>query len=85
MDDAINRKGVSAWLYNMGHEKLSGYILDENRFPSIQSERKTGKWIFLEPNGFKCSECNRYLYIACGDAKMNLCPHCGSYNGGEQE
>ena len=50
MDDAINRKGVSAWLYNMGHEKLSGYILDENRFPSIQSERKMGKWIFLFRN-----------------------------------
>lgn len=34
MSDSISRKGVSAWLYNMGHEKLSEYVLDKKRFPS---------------------------------------------------
>ena len=34
MSDSISRKGVSAWLYNMGHYKLADAVMDENRFPS---------------------------------------------------
>ena len=55
------------------------------KLPSAQPERKKGKWTFLEPNGFKCSECNRYLNIACGDVKMNFCPNCGADMRGEQD
>jgi len=85
MDDAISRKGVSAWLYNMGHEKLSGYILDENRFPSIQSERKTGKWIKEREEWFtyypyKCTNCGKY-----SRARYNFCPNCGADMRGEKE
>jgi len=81
MGDLISRHGVSAWLDNLGYSKLSDYVMDEDRFPSAQPKRKNGKWIFLEPNGFKCSRCGRYLGIEYGDVKMNFCPHCGSYNG----
>lgn len=37
-NDLISRNGVSAWLDNMGHRKLSDYIMDEKRFPSINLE-----------------------------------------------
>lgn len=50
--------------------------------PLNKLERK-GKWIYYDPNGFKCSRCGRYLEIECGDVKMNFCPHCGNYNGDE--
>jgi len=62
-----------------------GGVLDSidavDALSSVELERKKGKWIFLGPNGFKCSECGRYLGIEYGDVKMNFCPHCGSYNG----
>ena len=53
--------------------------------PTIESERKKGKWIYYDPNGFKCSECGGYLEIEVGDIKMKFCPNCGSYNGGEED
>ena len=40
--------------------------------------RRKGKWIYYDPNGFKCSRCGRYLEIGCGDVKMNFCPNCGA-------
>lgn len=46
--------------------------------PPIESERKKGKWIYYDPNGFKCSECGGYLEIGGGDVKMNFCPNCGA-------
>ena len=39
---------------------------------------KKGKWIYYDPNGFKCSRCGSYLEIECGDVKMNFCPNCGA-------
>lgn len=61
------------------------YKDDIDNAPTIEPERKTGKWIYYDPNGFQCSRCRRYLEISCGDVKMNFCIHCGSYNRGEQE
>ena len=55
--------------------------------PSAEPKRKKGKWTWFAPNGFKCSECDRYLKIAAGNVKMNYCPNCGSRNieEGEQD
>ena len=50
----------------------------EEVFPSAQPERKKGKWIHDNPNSFKCSRCNKYLDIGCGNMKMNFCPNCGA-------
>ena len=41
-----------------------------------EPERKKGKWIYYNPNGFKCSECGGYLEIEVGDIKMKFCPNC---------
>jgi hypothetical protein len=45
--------------------------------PTIESERKKGKWI-----DDHCSECGCYVYH--GDVR-NFCPNCGSYNGGDED
>ena len=37
MDDAISRKGTSAWLENMGYSYPAKVIMDEKRFPSVLS------------------------------------------------
>ncbi len=41
--DLISRAGVSAWLSNMGHDKLSSAVMDTRRFPS--ADRPSGEWI----------------------------------------
>lgn len=73
-------EGYSSYSLDVISDYLKKYFI-----PSAEPERKKGKWIYYDPNGFKCSRCGRYLEIGCGDVKMNFCPHCGSYNGGEQE
>lgn len=59
-----------------------------NCLPSAEPERKKGKWIPHEGGKFvgfpymhyECSECRAFE-----PTETNFCPHCGSYNGGEQE
>lgn len=67
------------------HPHIDFVIEELNNVPSAPLERKMGKWIYYDPNGFKCSRCGSYLEIECGDVKMNYCPNCGSYNGNEEE
>lgn len=50
-----------------------------------ESERKKGKWMHDNPNSFKCSKCNKYLEISCGNMEMNFCPNCGADMRGEEE
>ena len=40
MDDLIRRQDVSAWLFNMGFEKLADMLMDKKRFPPAQPEVK---------------------------------------------
>lgn len=79
MSDLISRQGVSAWLYNMGHEKLSEYVLDEKRFPS--EDRPTGKWIPKlssedKVKRYECSMCG-YVHIKHPYTVEFYCPNCG--------
>ena len=88
-EDAVSRKEVSEWLKQYGQDVLHGkykfslmYIWKKlMELPSVTPKPKTGKWLDI-PDGYKCSECGAYLEIDCGDAEMNYCPNCGSYNGG---
>ena len=94
MDDLISRQ----WLIECVNERWIKFDTekDENRFihlvrdiaPSVQPERKTGKWIKHAighehtPWGFDCSECGEWFVV--GEEvikKYNYCPNCGSYNG----
>ena len=82
MSDLISRKGVSAWLYNMGHEKLSEFVLDEKRFPS--EDRLTGEWIDREycqvdEDSYEvaiCSKCGAEVTIEY--PYDSYCPNCGA-------
>ena len=52
----------------------------------MELKRRKGKWIHDNPNTFRCSKCNKYLDIGCGNMKMNYCPNCGAdMREGEQE
>lgn len=91
----MTNKEAVIWLINVtadiGKAKHSDLWHYEQALSEIkemlesQPERKKGKWIYYDTNGFKCSRCGSYLEIGCGDVKMNFCPNCGSYNGGEEE
>lgn len=57
------------------------------KLPSVQPERKKGRWIPQEdengdPYGDKCSECGaRYVMP---EGKTNYCPECGARMEGER-
>ena len=65
------------------HSALKALI---NMQPSVEPERKTGKWIrVIDPDvnawtgGHTCSECGR----ACVQMSMNYCANCGAKMKGE--
>lgn len=44
-------------------------------------ERKTGKWIRVDSNTFKCSNCGNFLNfhgVNAGRGDANYCPNCGA-------
>lgn len=57
-------------------------IADIGDLPSVQPQRKRGKWI----DGY-CSECGKScLCDGWGDdVESKFCPNCGSYNGGGED
>ena len=69
MSDLISRHGVSAWLSNLGYSKLADYVMNEDRFPSTEPERKTAEWICGDErgqdgwcqDGWYCSECGFFI------------------------
>ena len=47
--DLISRAGVSAWLSNMGHDKLADMVMDEKRFSSAKLKREEAIKILQNP------------------------------------
>ena len=48
--------------------------------PTIE-ELKTGKWIRVDSNTFKCSACGNFLNfhgVNAGRGDANYCPNCGA-------
>ena len=75
--DCISRHAVSAWLDNIGHPEFADVVMDENRFPSVQPERKKGEWI--DKSGGIDGAWN-YCSV-CGEQAIDLfdfCPNCGA-------
>ena len=58
--------------------------------PTIEPERKTGRWIHKGGGSFICSDCgemvglNTYRSEWAGEI-FRYCPHCGAYMGGDAE
>lgn len=80
--------------YYSPHDVISLLITQ----PTIEPERKKGKWTPKEERQkqeiFICSECGGWAYSPWigsrknpkpNRCKYNYCPNCGSYNGGENE
>ena len=89
MDDLISRQDAIDALSKTGDEILQGGILRGTVYrilenlPSVQPERKKGKWIVrIRDNRayFICSECNDEVDI-CG---YGFCPTCGADMRGEE-
>lgn len=62
MNDVISRHDVSAWLDNMGYSKLADAVMDEKRFPSMQSLALTCdgcRHVGTYDTDFPCSVCIR--------------------------
>ena len=81
--DILNKLDVSD---GVGISSVACYLQEEalcsiENLPSVQSERKTGKWIGTTTA--ECSEC-RSLYPAFMKF-ANYCPNCGAYMKGEKD
>lgn len=79
------KQGTDDWGY--GRERVNAYetmlhfVKSEYLHPSVEPERKPGKWIrAIDPDvnawtgGHTCSECGR----ACVQMSMNYCANCGA-------
>ena len=79
------KQGTDDWGY--GRERVNAYetmlhmVENEYLYPSVEPERKNGKWIkVVNPDtnewdgGYTCSECWR----ACVQMSMKYCANCGA-------
>lgn len=69
-------------------------ISDVEHAPTIEPERKKGKWNFIGDNMFECTCCGTPYTTQQLDGLRNyntdpyapnFCPYCGSYNGDESD
>lgn len=84
----LNDEGKTA--FHMAIAALESFGISE-QLPSVQPERKKGRWIVKEIGckltSYKCSECGRYITNDTGyDVKEDypFC-HCGADMRGEQD
>ena len=88
--DILNKLDVSD---GVGLSSVACYLQEEalcsiENLPSVQSERKTGKWIAKQNDyeyealdSWKCSECEHVVF----EEKTNYCPNCGIRMEREEE
>ena len=93
--DALEKDG---WMMHrtvqVDKDTMSYQTKKPTDFPTIEPERKTGKWIECDHEkwsggtfAYICSECGGayHLNIEQTIAVWNFCPNCGSYNGGDSD
>ena len=92
MSDLISRKALCEFCLNTKDRTVDAN--DIMRFPSVEPERKTGKWINgmlyydfdeSEWEKVKCSVCKNFVVkqIFYYDNKYHFCPYCGADMRGE--
>lgn len=90
----ICNSAIDLWHGQLGEGALVAVKEGLEGLPSVESERKNGRWIDDGTElGCCCSECgvtlDDYFYGALYEVRLdkipNFCPNCGSYNGGEQD
>lgn len=102
MDDYINRQEAIVELRDAENHAFNSFydgLVKAHKIiadlPSVQPERKTGKWICIDEEGntWQCTNCiklgkNDWWQFNDGtpqDNEMDYCPHCGAKMGGEQD
>ena len=82
MADLISRQAaieaIKTWglIDGLAEGQAIEILADEEKLPSAQPERKTGRWINIRAGNI--ADCDQCGYI--GRAWMNYCPVCGSNN-----
>lgn len=84
--DDMDVVGTDIEKYSWGLRLIESDIEDIKELPSVQPERKTGKWIGHKLSGGlesidedTCSECGQRFYqIAETGCLWNYCPNCGA-------
>ena len=90
-DDLISRQAAIDAILGQPPEPHypSWYAEQIKDLPSVQPERKTGKWInHRNDNGHNiadCNQCGHAIQWFDGDETPKYCCMCGSYNGGRQD
>lgn len=63
------------------HRQLAEWLKELKAYreaPSVEPERKTGKWIDDGDGCFKCSKCNTAFCWSSRILASNFCPECGA-------
>ena len=92
MSDLIGRQAAIDALCHVDEYNVRSIAAIRN-LPSVQPERKRGKWNITDayPHNVYCSECNtrfaqtHWAVWEDGSLPRNFCPNCGAYMGGEQD
>ena len=53
--------------------------------PTIEPERKAGKWMKLSNDTFHCRVCGKTFIVIQGQDHINFCPNCGADMRGKQK
>lgn len=84
-EDCISRQAVEEITWEMPNYTDALNVLTEVRdkvrvLPSVTPQQKVGKWIRVDKDKLKCSECEIIHFIAqyTRSANINYCPNCGA-------
>lgn len=82
-EDAISRQAVLD-INHKHHGEMPNHINHEiwaeiNSLPSVNPKPKTGRWIRVDKDKLRCSECEVIHLIAqYPNGKIDWCPNCGA-------
>ena len=71
-DTKIQKWDSGRWI----RDKMFGNAVENA--PTIEPERKKGKWIDLPTDWCECSACHKYWVPAGDEYDFNYCPGCGA-------
>lgn len=75
--DDMDVFGYERKKYEYGLGLIESYILNVMNLPSVQPERKTGKWIY-DGDGCICNQCKSAFSWWADSQTTNCCPNCGT-------